>query len=105
MSAIFIPCAPQSYGDTTMCRSCGLTWDTGDPDPPECLYKKRIKGLEGEVRTLKLLASINYGAIGWITFILAISDVIPMNLMSASFVALGWGLCFWFAIKAWKLDD
>ena len=34
-------CQARQYGDQMMCAPCGLTWDTNDPEPPEC--RKNIK--------------------------------------------------------------
>ena len=29
-------CQARQYGDQMICAPCGLTWDTNDPEPPEC---------------------------------------------------------------------
>ena len=34
-------CQARQYGDQMICAPCGLTWDTNDPEPPEC--RKNIK--------------------------------------------------------------
>ena len=34
-------CLARQYGDQLICAPCGLTWDTNDPEPPEC--RKNIK--------------------------------------------------------------
>ena len=34
-------CLARRQGDQMMCR-CGLAWDHGDPDPPECPKKKPL---------------------------------------------------------------
>ena len=34
-------CKARQYGDQMICAPCGLTWDTNDPEPPEC--RKNIK--------------------------------------------------------------
>ena len=34
-------CQARQYGDQMICTPCGLTWDTNDPEPPEC--RKNIK--------------------------------------------------------------
>lgn len=31
------------FGDQTVCKTCGLTWDTNDPDPPKCLKYSVMK--------------------------------------------------------------
>lgn len=30
------PCKPVQYSDRSECETCGLLWDTGDPEPPHC---------------------------------------------------------------------
>ena len=34
-------CLARQYSDQMICAACGLTWDTNDPEPPEC--RKNIK--------------------------------------------------------------
>ena len=29
-------CLARQYADQMTCAACGLTWDTNDPEPPEC---------------------------------------------------------------------
>ena len=29
-------CQARQYSDQMMCAPCGLTWDTNDPEPPDC---------------------------------------------------------------------
>ena len=29
-------CQARQYGDQFICAPCGLTWDTNDPEPPDC---------------------------------------------------------------------
>ena len=29
-------CLARQYGDQMSCAACGLTWDTNDPEPPDC---------------------------------------------------------------------
>ncbi len=29
-------CRATQHSDQMICASCGLVWDTNDPDPPEC---------------------------------------------------------------------
>jgi hypothetical protein len=31
-----IPCNVWRFSDSTCCLSCGLAWNTNDPDPPPC---------------------------------------------------------------------
>ena len=40
-------CQARQYGDQMMCAPCGLTWDTNDPEPPEC--RKNIKRAAAKV--------------------------------------------------------
>lgn len=34
-------CRARQYSDTMICDSCGLQWDTNDPDPPECRHDNK----------------------------------------------------------------
>ena len=40
-------CQARQYGDQMICAPCGLTWDTNDPEPPEC--RKNIKRAAAKV--------------------------------------------------------
>ena len=40
-------CQARQYGDQMICAPCGLTWDTNDPEPPEC--RKNIKRADARV--------------------------------------------------------
>lgn len=31
-------CRPIQYSDQTVCKTCGLTWDTNDSDEPPCPF-------------------------------------------------------------------
>ena len=44
-------CQARQYGDQMICAPCGLTWDTNDPEPPEC--RKNIKRAIAKVAKLE----------------------------------------------------
>lgn len=33
-------CKARQYSDQMICGECGLSWDTNDPEPPECPVEK-----------------------------------------------------------------
>lgn len=34
-------CEPIQYSDQTICKTCGLTWDTNDSDEPPCPFSPK----------------------------------------------------------------
>ena len=40
-------CRATQHSDQMICASCGLVWDTNDPDPPEC--RKISEAVIGEM--------------------------------------------------------
>lgn len=51
-------CHARQYGDQMICAPCGLTWDTNDPEPPECRTNikratARVAKFEAETAPLK----------------------------------------------------
>ncbi len=52
-------CHARQYGDQFICSPCGLTWDTNDPEPPDC--RKNIKrGIAKVVKFEKALKHIEF---------------------------------------------
>ena len=52
-------CQARQYGDQMICAPCGLTWDTNDPEPPECRKNikravARVAKIEAEAAPLKV---------------------------------------------------
>lgn len=35
-------CRARQASDQMMCGTCGLQWDTNDPDPPECPFTAKV---------------------------------------------------------------
>ena len=48
-------CQARQYGDQMICAPCGLTWDTNDPEPPEC--RKNIKRAVARVAKIEAEAA------------------------------------------------
>lgn len=49
-------CQARQYSDQMQCHACGLTWDTNDPDPPQCRQgKKGLTAAEARYEVTKLL--------------------------------------------------
>lgn len=36
-------CEARQHSDQMICHKCGLSWDTNDPDPPECNDGVRVE--------------------------------------------------------------